>query len=134
MITRSNVPTKAVYDLQIIYKALGMSIGIWPDMVNGSPTGQDGKFGPTMEQLTKDLQAKYSLPITGSVDAATYGKIALALLEKNTGITQTQVDAIVAAAVEVAKKPLNEKITALAYDLTNLAVSKRLHDDILSRY
>lgn len=70
-----------VYDLQTVYKALGYNIGAWLDMYDGkTPNGKDGSFGPAMQELTTKIRAEYKLPAGNCVDAALYGKLAIALM------------------------------------------------------
>lgn len=45
----------------------------WKDMETGVVNGCDGSFGAHMETVTKQVQSKYGLPQTGTVDAITYG-------------------------------------------------------------
>lgn len=73
----------AVYDLQTILKALGCETGEWLDMYDQkTQNGLDGSFGGTTERLIKEAQVKYKLPASGIVDAALYGKLAIAAIGK----------------------------------------------------
>lgn len=84
-----------VYDLQTAFQRLGYNIGAFKNMLDAAILdGRDGSFGATMDGCVKLLQGRHNLPLTGIVDAATYGKLAidLAALPASTGITQTQLD------------------------------------------
>ena len=71
----------AVHDYQTVMKALGYNIGAFADMYDKkTPNGCDGSFGNAMVTATKEAQSRYKLPVTGMVDAALYGKLAIALL------------------------------------------------------
>lgn len=81
IITPSNVAKIEVYDLQTAYQELGYPIGAFKNMLDPSILdGRDGKYGTTCGNITKQIQAKYSLSQTGNVDIITYGKIVLELI------------------------------------------------------
>jgi len=127
---------EAVYDYQSLVKALGYDTGAWKNMYNGQLDGRDGSYGPFMEKLTKQIQTEYKLEPTGIVDAALYGKLAIAALARNTGISQAQ--------LEEAKEQLRLEQDATARlagevssykgDLVKLAQARKTQDAILAKY
>lgn len=129
MLSRNFTATAAVYDYQVAVKKLGYEVGKFTDMYDKvTPNGLDGKYGETCEGITKQIQQKYGLPVTGNVDAATYGKVLQALVTLQpsvTGVPQATYDGVVnqltAKTSEV--NTLNAKVTELQ-TATSSAVSQ----------
>jgi hypothetical protein len=107
MIVKGDGPNQAVYDLQTAYAKLGYAIGAFKNMVDNSiRDGRDGEYGDTCIGITKQIQSKHNLEQTGSVDAATYGKIAEDLI--NLGINTETVEALNVAQIKI--KELDAKL------------------------
>ena len=72
-----------VYSFQWACKAIGYDTGKWNDMKTGVPNGCDGSFGDHMVGITKQIQTKAKLKVTGIVDTFTFGVVMDALRQTN---------------------------------------------------
>ena len=66
---------EAVYDYQWACKTLGVNMGTWLDLKLKTPTGCDGLYGNDMIRVTKEIQTRYKLAITGVADIDTLGVV-----------------------------------------------------------